>query len=71
VRSGLRAPIITALEALAVIQEVMRQEKMVALGRLIMSTRERICAIEVEKDSLLLTTRRTAEVVRAIDEDWD
>jgi DNA end-binding protein Ku len=37
---------------------------MVALGRLVMSTRERICAIEVEEQGLLLTTLRTAEEVR-------
>jgi DNA end-binding protein Ku len=58
----------TGVEAFAVIRESMRQERMVALGRLVMSTRERICAIEVEKDALLLTTLRTAEEVRAIDE---
>jgi DNA end-binding protein Ku len=40
---------------------------MVALGRLVMSTRERICAIEVENDALLLTTLRAAEEVRTID----
>jgi non-homologous end joining protein Ku len=32
------------------------------------STRERIRAIDVEADALLLTTLRTAEEVRAIDE---
>jgi DNA end-binding protein Ku len=57
----------TGIEAFAVIREAMRQENMVALGRLVMSTRERICAIEVEQDALLLTTLRTAEEVRSID----
>jgi len=42
----------------------MRQKKMVALGRLVMSTRERICALEIEEAGLLLTTLRTAEEVR-------
>jgi DNA end-binding protein Ku len=58
----------TGIEAFAVIREAMRQKKMVALGRLVMSTRERICAIEIEEEALLLTTLRTAEEVRQIDE---
>jgi DNA end-binding protein Ku len=58
----------TGVEAFAVIREAMAKEGMVALGRLVMSTRERICAIEVEEEALLLTTLRTAEEVRAIDE---
>ena len=58
----------TGIEAFAVIREAMRQEDMVALGRLVMSTRERICAIEVEEEALLLTTLRTAEEVRAADQ---
>src|SRR6185312_17412325 len=37
---------------------------MVAIGRLVMSTRERICAIEIEEGGLLMTTLRTAEEVR-------
>ena len=40
---------------------------MVAIGRLVMSTRERICAIEIEEGALVLNTLRTAEEVRAID----
>jgi DNA end-binding protein Ku len=58
----------TGIEAFAVIREAMREKKMVALGRLVMSTRERICAIEIEEEALLLTTLRTAEEVRQIDE---
>ncbi len=54
----------TGIEAFAVIREAMKQQKMVALGRLVMSTRERICAIEIEDDGLLLTTLRTAQEVR-------
>jgi DNA end-binding protein Ku len=54
----------TGIEAFAVIREAMNQKRMVALGRLVMSTRERICAIEVEDSGLLLTTLRTAEEVR-------
>ena len=37
----------TGIEAFAVIREAINQKGMVALGRLVMSTRERICAIEV------------------------
>src|SRR5437868_10553633 len=58
----------TGVEAFAVIREAMKLKGMVALGRLVMSTRERICAIEIEEAGLLLTTLRTAEEVRAADE---
>lgn len=58
----------TGIEAFAVIREAMRKKGMVAIGRLVMSTRERVCAIEIEEDALLLTTLRTAEEVRTIDE---
>jgi len=58
----------TGSEAFAVIREAMNQKRMVALGRLVMSTRERICAIEVEDQGMLLTTLRTAEEVRDVSE---
>jgi DNA end-binding protein Ku len=58
----------TGIEAFAVIREAMNQKRMVALGRLVMSTRERICAFEVEEQGLLLTTLRTAEEVRDVSE---
>jgi DNA end-binding protein Ku len=58
----------TGVEAFAVIREAMRQKNMVAIGRLVMSTRERVCAIEIEDDGLTLTTLRTAEEVRDLDE---
>lgn len=54
----------TGIEAFAVIREAMKKKGMVALGRLVMSTRERVCAIEIEEDGLVLTTLRTAEEVR-------
>jgi DNA end-binding protein Ku len=54
----------TGVEAFAVIREAMRKKGMVAIGRLVMSTRERICAIEIEESGLLMTTLRTAEEVR-------
>jgi DNA end-binding protein Ku len=58
----------TGIEAFAVIREAMKQKRMIAIGRLVMSTRERICAIEIEEEGLLLTTLRTAEEVRAVDQ---
>jgi DNA end-binding protein Ku len=58
----------TGIEAFAVIREVMRKQGMVAIGRLVMSTRERVCAIEIEEDALLLTTLRAQEEVRTIEE---
>jgi len=58
----------TGVEAFAVIREAMKKKAMVALGRLVMSTRERICAIEIEESGLLLTTLRTAEEVRDVTE---
>jgi DNA end-binding protein Ku len=58
----------TGMEAFAVIREAMKHKNMVALGRLVMSTRERICAIEIEEEGLLMTTLRTAEEVRDVDE---
>ncbi|MFO1080886.1 MAG: Ku protein [Reyranellaceae bacterium] len=56
----------TGIEAFAVIREAMEQQGMVALGRLVMSSRERICALEVEADALLLTTLRRSDEVRSI-----
>jgi DNA end-binding protein Ku len=56
----------TGIEAFAVIREAMARRKMVALGRLVLSTRERICALEIEEDGLLLTTLRTHEEVRNV-----
>jgi DNA end-binding protein Ku len=58
----------TGIEAFAVIREAMKQKRMIAIGRLVMSTRERICAIEIEDEGLLLTTLRTAEEVRDLAE---
>ena len=59
----------TGVEAFAVIREAMKKKGMVAIGRLVMSTRERICAIEIEESGLLLTTLRTAEEVRDVTRD--
>jgi DNA end-binding protein Ku len=51
------------IEAYAVIRAAMQRQNMVAIGRLVMSTRERICAIEIEEGGLVLTTLRTAAEV--------
>jgi DNA end-binding protein Ku len=58
----------TGLEAFSVIREAMKKKGMVAIGRLVMSTRERICGIELEEAGLRLTTLRTAEEVRDMQE---
>ena len=54
----------TGIEAYAVIRAAMAKQSMVAIGRLVMSTRERICGIEIEEGGLVLTTLRTAEEAR-------
>jgi DNA end-binding protein Ku len=56
----------TGVEAFAVTRAAMKKKGMVALGRLVMSTRERICAIEIEENGMLMTTLRTAEEVRDV-----
>jgi DNA end-binding protein Ku len=58
----------TGIEAFAVIRTAMMKKDMVAIGRLVMSTRERICALEPHSDGVVLTTLRTAEEVRSEDE---
>jgi len=58
----------TGLDAFAVIRAAMEKKGMVAIGRLVMSTRERICGIEIEEAGLRLTTLRTAEEVRDLTE---
>ena len=58
----------TGIEAFAVIRAAMVKKGMLAIGRLVMSTRERVCAIESHGDGLVLTTLRTAEEVRSEDE---
>jgi len=51
-------------EPYAVIRDAMAAEKRVALGRVVMTGRERIVAIEVRHQGLLLTTLRTTDEVR-------
>lgn len=58
----------TGIEAYAVIRAAMAKRGMVAIGRLVMGTRERVCAIEIEEGGLVLTTLRTAQEVRSLKE---
>jgi DNA end-binding protein Ku len=58
----------TGIEAFAVIREAMGKKGMIAIGRLVMSTRERICALEPGRDEIVLTTLRTHEEVRDVEE---
>jgi DNA end-binding protein Ku len=58
----------TGIEAFAVIREAMEKKGTIAIGRLVLSTRERICALEPGPHEILLTTLRTHEEVRHIDD---
>ena len=49
----------TGVEAFAVILEAMREKERVGIGKLVLNTRERICALEPRDNRLLLTTLRT------------
>jgi DNA end-binding protein Ku len=57
----------TGIEAYAVIRAAMAKQNKVAIGRLVMSARERVCAIEIEEGGLVLNTLRTTQEVRALD----
>src|SRR5215207_3490221 len=54
----------TGIDAFAVIREAVGKKGMIAIGRLVMSTRKRICALEPGRDEIILTnsapTRRFA-----------
>lgn len=54
----------TGVEAFAVILVAMARQKKVALGRLVMHQRERICALEPRGKGILLTTLRTHDEIR-------
>jgi DNA end-binding protein Ku len=61
----------TGVEAFAVIQEAMAQENKVALGRLVMHQRERVCALEPRGAGILLTTLRSRDEIRDSSEIFD
>lgn len=54
-------------DAFAVIRDAMKKAKKVALGRLVMNTRERIVALEPRGSGILATTLRAGEDVRDVE----
>ena len=54
----------TGIEAFAVIRDAMREKDRVGLGRVVLSQRERIVALEPREDLILLTTLRAHDEVR-------
>lgn len=55
----------TGIEAFAVIRAAMEKQGKVALGRVVMHQRERICALEPRDSGILLTTLRTHDEIRS------
>ena len=55
----------TGIEAFAVIRAAMEKQGMVALGRVVLHTRERVCALEARDKGILLTTLRTHDEIRS------
>src|ERR1700759_1960410 len=53
----------SSAEAYGVIQQAMREANVIALGRVVMHTRERLMAIEPRDNGLLATTLRTRDEV--------
>src|SRR6202041_1525234 len=60
-----------ALEAYAVIREAMTHTDKIALGRVVMHTRERLLAIEPRDDGMLAYSLRSHDEVRDPDEAFD
>jgi len=61
----------TGIEAFAVIQAAMEKQKKVALGRLVMHQRERVCALEPRNGGILLTTLRAYNEIRSSEAAFD
>ena len=61
----------TGIEAFSVIRAAMAKQKKVALGRVVLHTRERVCALEPRDKGILLTTLRTHDEIRDIGEVFD
>lgn len=61
----------TGVEAYAVIRAAMAKQGKVALGRVVMHQRERICALEPRDKGILLTTLRTHDEIRETSEVFD
>jgi DNA end-binding protein Ku len=60
-----------AQEAFAVIREAMAQAGQIALGRVVLSTRERLLALEPRGKGIVATSLRTEDEVRTPDEIFD
>jgi DNA end-binding protein Ku len=61
----------TGIEAYSVIRAAMAKQEKVALGRVVMRQRERICALEPRDKGILLTTLRSHDEIRAISQVFD
>src|SRR5947207_5051786 len=61
----------TGIEAFTVIQAAMAKQKKVALGRLVLHQRERICALEPRDGGILLTTLRAYGEIRSSEAVFD
>jgi DNA end-binding protein Ku len=61
----------TGIEAFSVIQAAMAKQNKVALGRVVLHTRERVCALEPRDTGILLTTLRTHDEIRDPSEIFD
>jgi len=61
----------TGIEAFAVIRAAMAKQNKVALGRLVLHQRERLCALEPRDSGILLTTLRTHDEIRDSDAVFD
>ena len=61
----------TGVEAYAVIRAAMAKQGKVALGRLVLHQRERVCALEPRDRGILLTTLRSHDEIRSADEVFD
>jgi len=60
-----------AQEAFGVIREALKQSGQIALGRIVLSTRERILALEPRGKGILAYSLRTEDEVRSADEIFD
>lgn len=61
----------TGIEAYSVIRAAMAKQEKVALGRVVMHQRERICALEPRDKGILLTTLRSHDEIRATSQVFD
>jgi DNA end-binding protein Ku len=55
-------------KAFALLREALRDSKKIAIAKIVMRTREHLCAVRVSGDSLMLETMRYADEIRSTDE---